>query len=122
MSLDDILEDHAFPEVRLLRDFIPRRQWDNICTTKGRSSCADLTVCTIPCTPSPPPPPTWPAVAGSSTFYRYDQARCLRWLAAKVHRLAGRLQEEGVDVSFGSRAAVLVSSRQRKAAKGAHLE
>ena len=118
MSLDDILEDHAFPEVRLLRDLIPCRQWDNICTTKGRSCCAGLTVCTLPA----PPPPLPSAVAGSSTFYRYDQARCLRWLAAKVHRLAGRLQEEGVDVSFGSRAAVLVSSRQRKAAKGAHLE
>ena len=35
-SLGDILEDHAFPDVRLLQDLIPHRQWDNISSTKGR--------------------------------------------------------------------------------------
>ena len=83
-------------------------------------------VCTFLPSPSPPlplpsplPPPT--TVTGGSTFYRYDQVRCLRWLTAKVHRLADRLQEEAVDVSQGSRAALLVSSRKQKATKGSCL-
>ena len=58
------------------------------------------------------------ATVGQDHYYSYSQDATLTWLSRKVNVLADKLEEKGVQVGQGSRAALLVAARSKQATRG----
>ena len=60
-------------------------------------------------------------VVGDMVFHKYSEELTLKWLHRKVKLLADKLEEVGVQVEQGSRTALVVSTKNKKATKGIHV-
>ena len=60
-------------------------------------------------------------VVGEKVFHKFSEELTLKWLHRKVKLLADKLEEVGVQVEQGSRAALVVSTKNKKATKGIHV-
>lgn len=89
VPLDDILEDETYFSISELTCYVSKNQWRNVCNVK----------------------------VGQDHYYSYSQDATLTWLSRKVNVLADKLEEKGVQVGQGSRAALLVAARSKQATR-----